>query len=160
ASHWVLRCAAGANPYRRPQRGAARLRWGMGSGRLAPRLRRCAVNRQTVGVVLGTVLFVVLGTVLLYATPGPRAPKVEPPPDAPGQAKITKAKSGKTGKAATPRTVDEAALVHSADIPADRPQASGGAPNVVLVIASTSRRDQWSMYGGPASTTPFLAARA
>jgi arylsulfatase A-like enzyme len=121
------------------------------------------MNRQTVGVLIGTLVVVLLGTLLLYATPGPRAPKPEPvgvAEGAPEPAKITKAKSAKATKGGAPRTVDEAALVHRAAVPADRPAAPAGAPNVVLVLASTQRRDQWSMYGGPDLTTPFLAARA
>ncbi|MEZ4319677.1 MAG: sulfatase-like hydrolase/transferase [Myxococcota bacterium] len=40
------------------------------------------------------------------------------------------------------------------------PSPPAGAPNVVLVIGCTVRRDQVTPYGGPASTTPFLATLA
>lgn len=53
----------------------------------------------------------------------------------------------------------EAPRFPQAPIPSDRPSAPKGAANVVLVILSTQRRDQWSVYGDPA-TTPFLADRA
>ncbi|MBT3219247.1 MAG: sulfatase [Proteobacteria bacterium] len=42
----------------------------------------------------------------------------------------------------------------------DRPVAKGGAPNVVLVIACTLRRDQLSPYGGPVGLTPFVSQLA
>jgi len=42
---------------------------------------------------------------------------------------------------------------------ADRPDP-GVAPNVVLVIGCTVRRDQLTPYGGPENTTPFLAELA
>ncbi len=120
------------------------------------------MTRQTAAVTLGTLLVIVLGGLLLYATPGPRPPKAAADvvqQDAP-DAMITKgAKTGKTPRAG-PRTVDDSELVHARAIPADRPAAPAGAPNVVVIIASTQRRDQWTIYGGPDITTPFLAARA
>jgi len=122
------------------------------------------VTRQTAAVTLGTLLVIVLGGLLLYATPGPRAPKLgadaAQEDGAPEAAKITKAaKTGKSSKSG-PKSVDEPELVHAGSIPPDRPAAPAGAPNVVVFIASTQRRDQWTPYGGPDVTTPFLAARA
>jgi arylsulfatase A-like enzyme len=120
------------------------------------------VTRQTAAVTLGTLLVIVLGGLLLYATPGPRTPKQDGEvvqQEGPAAAKITKA--GKNGKASRlPRSVDDSELAHAREIPADRPAAPAGAPNVVLFVASTQRRDQWTPYGGPDITTPFLNARA
>lgn len=53
------------------------------------------------------------------------------------------------------------ALVERSDpLEGARPSAREGAPNVVLVIGCTVRKDQLSVYGGPAETTPFLAQLA
>lgn len=41
-----------------------------------------------------------------------------------------------------------------------RPEAPDGAPHLVLVIGCTVRKDQTSLYGGPAETTPFLSRLA
>jgi arylsulfatase A-like enzyme len=41
-----------------------------------------------------------------------------------------------------------------------RPTPASGAPNVVLVLACTLRRDQTSVYGDGLDTTPFLASLA
>src|SRR5262245_44498356 len=119
------------------------------------------VTRQTAALTLGMLLVIVLGGLLLYATPGPRPPKLGADAEqrtSPQAAKITK--PAKTGKKSGPKTVDEPELVHQRSIPTDRPAAPAGAPNVVVFIASTQRRDQWTSYGGPDITTPFLAARA
>ena len=121
------------------------------------------MTRQTAAVTLGTLLLVLVGVILLYATPGPRPPRPAADAeqqDAPDASKITKAaKAGKTPRSG-PKAVDEPELIHSRSIPVDRPAAPAGAPNVVVFIASTQRRDQWGSYGGPDITTPFLAARA
>jgi arylsulfatase A-like enzyme len=118
------------------------------------------VTRQTAAVTLGTLIVIVLGVLLLYATPGPKPPKAAADvaqQDGPEAAKIAKAaKTPRNG----PKTVDEPELVHARSIPADRPSAPAGAPNVVVIVASTQRRDQWTSYGGPDITTPFIAARA
>lgn len=110
------------------------------------------MNRQTLAVTLGTLALVVIGALLLYATPAPEGSQRP-------EAKAEKAKGGKItpqpAKALPPER-----LVHARELPADRPAAPAGAPNVVLVVASTQRRDQWSAYGGQPTVTPFLAARS
>ncbi|HHO53574.1 MAG TPA: hypothetical protein ENK18_22555 [Deltaproteobacteria bacterium] len=53
-----------------------------------------------------------------------------------------------------PRVSDPTVVLH--DPLPDRPAAPRGAPNLVLVIGCTLRKDQTSVYGGPAVTTPFL----
>jgi arylsulfatase A-like enzyme len=117
------------------------------------------VNRQTLAVTLGTVALVLFGILLLYAAPDSDPSKLEPVADAAG---VGKAKSEKADKAKAdgPRKLQEAKLVHATEIPADRVAAPAGAPNVVLVVPTTQRRDQWSVYGGPETTTPFLAKKA
>ena len=45
-------------------------------------------------------------------------------------------------------------------IPSRRVAAPNSALNVVVVLANTQRRDQWSVYGHPALTTPFLREKA
>lgn len=42
----------------------------------------------------------------------------------------------------------------------DRAPAAEGAPNVVVVLGCTLRRDQLTPYGGPSETTPWLARAA
>lgn len=108
------------------------------------------MNRQAVAVTLGTLALVVVGAILLYATPSTDATRVTPAPP-PGKA----AKQDKSAK-----RLDEGQLVHEKPLPADRAAAPAGAPNVVLVVASTQRRDQWTVYGGPPNVTPFLARQA
>jgi arylsulfatase A-like enzyme len=43
---------------------------------------------------------------------------------------------------------------------ASRPKPPEGAPNVVVVITCTMRRDQLTPYGGPPNTSPYLARLA
>jgi arylsulfatase A-like enzyme len=118
------------------------------------------VNRQTIAVTIGTLVLVVLGALLLYT--GPEQGTANKP--SPGQAVPAKAAKGEKANKAkgqqTPKRLPDAELVHSRAIPADRKAAPEGAPNVVLVMMSTQRRDQWSVYGGPPTTTPFLAQAA
>lgn len=119
------------------------------------------MNRQTLLVTVATLALVVVGAVLLYAAPGS-----DPGHKPAGNAAAKVEKAGKAGKgdkakaAAAPNKVPVAELIHAPGLPADRVAAPAGAPNVVLVVMSTQRRDQWSMYGGPPEVTPFLAARA
>jgi arylsulfatase A-like enzyme len=54
-----------------------------------------------------------------------------------------------------PSTTATGASVGSVDL-----TATGGKPNVVVVLGCTVRRDQVSPYGGLPETTPFLQARA
>ncbi|MCB9697566.1 MAG: sulfatase [Alphaproteobacteria bacterium] len=112
------------------------------------------MNRQTLAVALGTLGLVVLGAILLYATPSPEATRIQrqPTPTAPTEDK-TKAEKG-------PRHLRDARLVHASEVPADRKKPAAGSPNVVLVIESSQRRDQWSAYGGDPDVTPFMAAKA
>jgi len=111
------------------------------------------VNRQTLVVTAGTVVLLLIGAVLLYASP-PTGGEAEPTravakakakaqPLAPAKAK---------NKAAPPKPQQ----VFTRAIPADRPAAPEGAPNIVVVMAAATRRDQTSPYGGPSDVTPFL----
>lgn len=70
----------------------------------------------------------------------------DPPP--PGEPASIEAPAG---RASPP---DPTVVLH--DPLPDRPAAPPGAPNLVLVIGCTLRKDQTSVYGGPAVTTPFL----
>jgi arylsulfatase A-like enzyme len=112
------------------------------------------VNRQTLAVALGTLAVVLIGGFLLYADPGPGGSTPQPAPSVEKQEKAKRV--GEDG----PRRLGEQKLVHAGEIPADRVAAPKDAPNVVVVFASTQRRDQWTAYGGPAETTPFLGERA
>ncbi|MBX2803069.1 MAG: sulfatase [Myxococcales bacterium] len=58
------------------------------------------------------------------------------------------------------KEASEETLRHTPAAPVDRARAPEGAPNVVLVIGCTVRRDQMTPYGGPAQTTPFLTELA
>ncbi|HHO52565.1 MAG TPA: hypothetical protein ENK18_17275 [Deltaproteobacteria bacterium] len=114
------------------------------------------MNRQTLAVTFGTIALLVIGIILLYLTPTP-----EPNPPAStvssqieGKANKTKSKT-KAGAGRLPASK----LIHRSEIPADRVAAPEGAPNVVVVIASTQRREMWSVYGGPEQTTPFIASQ-
>ena len=120
------------------------------------------MNRQTMLVTGATLALVILGAILLYASPGGS-------PTRPGGggaktekvAKNAKAKGDKSkGKTPAPNKLPVEQLVHAGEIPADRPAAPAGAPNVVLLVLSTQRKDQWSVYGGPAEVTPFLGGKA
>lgn len=69
---------------------------------------------------------------------------------------------GRTGLPGTPSGPGELPPAVVASTPAalaPRPDAPPDAAHVVLVVLSTQRRDQWSVYGGPV-TLPFLDARA
>lgn len=120
------------------------------------------MNRQTIAVTIGTLALVVCGALLLYAAPSSTpAPTPEPTEQAPVAGAKAKGKSEKAGKAGNePRRLAEPKLVHATELPADRATPPAGAPNLVLVIQSTQRRDQLTPYGGPATTTPFLAIKA
>jgi arylsulfatase A-like enzyme len=113
------------------------------------------VNRQTVAVAVGTLAVVLVGGFLLYGTPAPK-PTGTARPVAEEDDRTAKAKRVGDG----PRRLGDKKLVHANEIPADRPAAPAGAPNVVVVFVSTQRRDQWSVYGGPDATTPFLKEKA
>ncbi|MEQ1505638.1 MAG: sulfatase [Myxococcota bacterium] len=118
------------------------------------------MNRQTLAVIVGTIALVVVGAVLMYGSPGTQSPPVTAQGGAKAKvkAKADKAdKAEKADKAKSPRKLQDAKLVHAGEIPADRPAAPAGSPNVVLFVLSTQRRDQWTVYGGPDGTTPFLA---
>lgn len=117
------------------------------------------MNRQSVAVVIGVVAFVAIALVLLFTTPNP-----EPNPPAGAQraalgvGKAGKARSKAKSKAGDGRLLPRQ-LIHRRPIPEDLGPAPEGAPNVVVVFASTQRKDQWSVYGGPSQTTPYLAAQ-
>jgi arylsulfatase A-like enzyme len=119
------------------------------------------VNRQTIAVTIGTIVLLVVGVVLMYGTPSTPPPKPDP---AASQAKQGAKAKGKGSKSkAVSKRVGPAKLIHSVDVPADRPQAPKDAPNVVMVVLSTQRRDQWTPYAGSAQdppVTPFLAEKA
>jgi hypothetical protein len=102
------------------------------------------VNRQTLAVALGTLAVVLIGGFLMYASPTPEGAR-QPPP----AANAVKAEKGKRVGESSHRHLNESKLVHEVAVPADRPAAPKDAPNVVVVFASTQRRDQWSVYGGP-----------
>ncbi|MBX2797730.1 MAG: sulfatase-like hydrolase/transferase [Myxococcales bacterium] len=110
------------------------------------------MNRQTMAVTFGTVALLIVGFVLLYLTPTP-APN--PPASQPVAGKAKSKFKAKLGK--SPGKLPPGRLIHKREIPADRAAAPSGAPNVVVVIASTQRRDQWTVYDGPPDTTPFIA---
>ncbi|MEZ4236168.1 MAG: sulfatase-like hydrolase/transferase [Myxococcota bacterium] len=61
-----------------------------------------------------------------------------------------------TGAASVP----EAPMVTLQGPPTERPAAPAGAPNVVLVMGCTVRRDQTSLFGAPPEVTPFLSSVA
>ena len=112
------------------------------------------MNRQTLAVTIGTVALLLIAVILLYATPSPEPnPPVRNSPKATLRSKAAKAKNQQQGR------LKGAQLIHKRAIPDDRPAAPEGAPNVVVVFMSTQRRDQWSLYGGPQETTPFLASQ-
>ncbi len=113
------------------------------------------MNRQTLAVTFGTLALIVIGAILLYASPAPTPPPGAAPGAAPARPVAAKAKAGQPPKKLTPTK-----LVHESPVPDDRPAAPAGAPNVVAIFVSSQRRDYWSMYGGPKKTTPFLDARA
>lgn len=121
------------------------------------------MNRQTLAVTLGTLALVVVGAMLMYGTPGgshrPTADAVAQGGKAKSKAKADKAEKVDKSKSA-PRKLGEARLVHAGEIPADRAAAPKDAPNVVVFVMSTQRRDQWSAYGGPKEAMPFLGDRA
>ena len=112
------------------------------------------MNRQTLAVTIGTVALLLIAIVLLYASP---SPEPNPPvrPNAGGQAKV----KAKRPRAPAANRLPAAKLIHKREIPDDRPAAPSGAPNVVVIVPSTQRKDQWSLYGGPENTTPFIASQ-
>ncbi len=110
------------------------------------------MNRQTLAVTLGTIALVICGAILLYASPTPHG-NVATRPSVPVTGKGM-------GDAGAPGVRPESKLVHMREVPSDRPAAAEGAPNVVLLVWSTQRRDQWTLYDGPAETTPYLVTRA
>ncbi|MEO0605209.1 MAG: sulfatase, partial [Myxococcota bacterium] len=103
------------------------------------------MNPRNVIVIVVAVVLLLAGGLALYGGGG------EPVPDAPVAANQAVPKP--------PKRVDAAKLIRKRPIPDDRPAAPEGAPNVVFVLASTQRRDQWTLYGGPEDTTPFVSAR-
>jgi len=105
------------------------------------------LNRQNVIVSVVALLLLFAVGLVLYGGGGEPAesPKSTVAKAPPGPPKV--------------KRLDAARLVRKRPIPADRPAAPDGAPNVVFILASTQRRDQWSLYGGPPDTTPFVAQR-
>src|SRR5688572_12750729 len=63
-------------------------------------------------------------------------------------------------RSAEPPPRDERLVDVSDPGPAERPPVPQGAPNLVLVVGCTVRKDQTSLHGGPPATTPFLASLA
>lgn len=116
------------------------------------------MNRQAVAVVIGTLAFLVIAFVLLYTTPNPEP---NPPANALRAAKVGKGvKASKSkGKSDGSGRLSPRQLIHRRPIPPEQAAAPEGAPNVVVVFASTQRKDQWTGYGGPAETTPFIASQ-
>lgn len=115
------------------------------------------MNRQTVGVIGVTMALLLAGGVFLYGRP-PAADEPVPAPVAAAPA-APAAKAGKGAKA-PPARKTEAQRSSQRPIPEDRAPAPAGAPNVVVILMSTQRRDQWSVYGATLPTTPFLAEQA
>lgn len=111
------------------------------------------MNRQTVAVAIGTLAVVIIGGALLYTGPSAEGTRIPTPP------KTEKAKRVGDGDGGH-RHLSDQRLVHEEPIAADRPPAPKDAPNVVVVMVSTQRRDQWAAYGGPAGVTPYLKERA
>lgn len=69
------------------------------------------------------------------------------------------AEPAKGGKAKAPGRRSEQERTLRREVPADRPPAPAGAPNVVLVVMSSQRRDQWTPYGAASDIAPFLASK-
>ena len=116
------------------------------------------MNRQTLAVALGTLALVVMGAILLYATPSPEATRVQRDPGRISPVEEPSKEKAKTEKG--PRHLRDARLVHAEEVPSDRVAPPAGALNVVVVIESSQRRDQWSAYGGDPTITPFMAEKA
>ncbi|MEZ4236260.1 MAG: sulfatase-like hydrolase/transferase [Myxococcota bacterium] len=122
------------------------------------------MSRQTIAVTVGTLALLVIGFILMYGSPN------QPPVPAPATnaQQVAKAKAGKAkgkGKSKGPQSkrLGPAKLIHASEIPEDRPKAPAGAPNVVVVVMSTQRRDQWTPYTDTPKeppVTPFLAEQA
>lgn len=112
------------------------------------------LNRQTLVVIGVTLALLALGAALLYGQPAEPPAVVETRSNK--AQKVDKAKT----KPEAPARRTEAQRTVQREIPEDRPAARADAPNVVLVVMSTQRRDQWSVYGGQTPTTPFLAEQA
>lgn len=108
------------------------------------------MNRQTLVVTIGTIALVALGAALMYAAPA------EDETSARSSNGKNKAKPEAADKSKAKGKVPAAKLVHKKNVPADRVAAPAGAPNVVVVLVSTMRKDQLSLYGGPEGTTPYL----
>ena len=114
------------------------------------------MNRQTLVVTLGTVALIALGAVLMYAAPS----EPDGPPRGTMDAAKAKAAKAKAAKADGAAKIPATQLIHRRAVPEDRVAAPEGAPHVVVVFTSTMRKDQTSLYGGEAPTTPFLAGQA
>ncbi|MEN0061391.1 MAG: sulfatase [Myxococcota bacterium] len=109
------------------------------------------MNRQSVIVTVIAGLVLLGLALLLYGGGGTDQPQPIPS-QGPRSAKAAK-------RPDSAKRIDAAKLIRKRAIPDDRRAAPAGAPNVVFVVASTQRRDQWTVYGGPENTTPFLAER-
>ena len=111
--------------------------------------RQMLVPIGVLGAVMALIgLLVVLGQQEQQQAPG-----------APAKAAAA-AKDKPRAKAKAPKKMKAAELTHIADPIVERADAPEGAPNIVLVTVDSFRRDQLSVYGGPAETTPFLARMA
>lgn len=96
-----------------------------------------------VGIVVGVA--VALGGVAWLAAPAPSTPE-------PVQRPKPRARADRPKHPEGPRE-------HDFDVPATRPDAAAGSPNVVLVFGCTVRKDQTSVYS-ELPTTPWLAQLA
>lgn len=115
------------------------------------------MTRQNVAVAIGTLAILLVAVILLYTSP---SPEPNPPASQPRAAKAPKAgAAGKAAKSKQARRLGAKQLIHRRAIPDDQAAAPDGAPHVVVVFASTQRKDQWTVYGGPAQTTPFIASQ-
>lgn len=105
------------------------------------------MSRRTWIITGVTVAVLLFCTWLLYGyTPAPPAPVAAAEPA-----------KGAKAKAQARRSEQERTLKRP--VPADRPAAPEGAPNVVLFVMSSQRRDQWTPYGAQADIAPFLGGK-
>jgi arylsulfatase A-like enzyme len=105
------------------------------------------MSRRTWIITGVTVAVVLICGWLLYGYE-PVPPATVEAVDAPKGAKV---------KAPARRTAQERTVLRP--IPTDRPVPPEGAPNVVVFVMSSQRRDQWTPYGAHPDIAPFLASK-
>lgn len=113
-----------------------------------------AVNRRVWG---GMVVLGLLG-VGAWVSLRPNAPAEAVPRQ--GRVRGKGPRTAEEGKALTdPHKLRKTAMAFRREV-GHRPEAPPGAPNLVVVLGCTLRRDQLSPYGGPAEVSPWLDAMA